>query len=41
MSILFEGQVAILRGLSPGERVVVEGNESLRQGQQVVIHGER
>ena len=39
--LAFDGQVAILSGLSAGMQVVVEGNEALRQGQQVEIHGER
>jgi RND family efflux transporter MFP subunit len=30
-------QVEILHGLSPGERIVVRGNETLRDGQAVVI----
>jgi len=33
----FDGVVEVLQGLEAGERVVVRGNESLRQGQQVRI----
>ncbi len=33
----FAGQVNIVTGLQPGERVVVNGNESLRPGQTVLI----
>jgi RND family efflux transporter MFP subunit len=33
----FDGRVVIRQGLPPGARVVVEGNEALRQGQQVKI----
>jgi RND family efflux transporter MFP subunit len=33
----FDGVVEIMEGLDVGERVVVRGNESLRQGQQVRI----
>jgi len=39
--LAFDGRVAIISGLEAGTRVVVEGNESLQQGQQVSIHGER
>jgi RND family efflux transporter MFP subunit len=41
IGLAFDGQVAILNGLSAGAQVVVEGNEALRQGQQVEIHGKR
>ena len=33
----FDGVMEILEGLAEGERVVIRGNESLRQGQQVRI----
>jgi len=33
----FDGVIEVLQGLEVGERVVVRGNESLRQGQQVRI----
>jgi multidrug efflux pump subunit AcrA (membrane-fusion protein) len=33
----FDGFIEILEGLAEGERVVIRGNESLRQGQQVGI----
>ena len=33
----FDGVVEIVDGLDVGERIVVRGNESLRQGQQVRI----
>ena len=39
--LAFDGRVAISSGLDAGTRVVVEGNESLRQGQQVSIRRER
>lgn len=39
--LAFDGRVAIIEGLDVGARVVVEGNEALRPGQQVSIHGER
>ncbi|TNF98273.1 MAG: efflux RND transporter periplasmic adaptor subunit [Gammaproteobacteria bacterium] len=34
----FNGQIAIMHGLKAGERVVLEGNESLKDGQTVTIH---
>ncbi|MCB1959128.1 MAG: efflux RND transporter periplasmic adaptor subunit, partial [Rhodocyclaceae bacterium] len=37
----FDGLVEITEGLAAGERVVVEGNESLRQGQAVTVAGAR
>jgi len=33
----FDGVIEVLQGLEVGERVVIRGNESLRQGQQVLI----
>lgn len=39
--LAFDGRVAVLNGLTAGTQVVVEGNETLRQGQQVEIHEER
>ena len=33
----FDGRISISEGLSPGERVVVNGNEGLREGQNVTI----
>jgi RND family efflux transporter MFP subunit len=33
----FDGVIEILQGLTAGERVVIRGNESLQQGQQVRI----
>jgi multidrug efflux pump subunit AcrA (membrane-fusion protein) len=33
----FDGVIEVLQGLQAGERVVVRGNESLRQGQQVSV----
>lgn len=41
IGLAFDGHVAISSGLDAGSRVVVEGNESLQQGQQVSIRGER
>jgi len=32
-----DGQVEVLEGLSAGERVVVRGNETLREGQPLMI----
>ena len=37
--LTFDGSVEILEGLSEGERVVIRGNEALRQGQQVRVTG--
>jgi RND family efflux transporter MFP subunit len=37
--LTFDGQVEILEGLSEGEPVVVRGNETLQQGQEVRIAG--
>ena len=37
--LTFDGSVEIIEGLSAGERVVIRGNEALRQGQQVRITG--
>jgi hypothetical protein len=37
----FEGQVMLREGLAAGTRIVVEGNEALRQGQQVTIREAR
>ena len=37
----FEGQVTLREGLAAGTRVVIEGNEALRQGQQVTIREAR
>ncbi|MBF0383277.1 MAG: efflux RND transporter periplasmic adaptor subunit [Magnetococcales bacterium] len=37
----FNGMITIIEGLSPGEQVVVQGNESLRNGQKVTIQGDR
>ena len=34
----FDGKVAIRQGLQAGEKIVVEGNESLQEGQTVRIH---
>ena len=39
--LAFDGRVAVRSGLEAGTRVVIEGNEALRQGQQVSIRGER
>jgi multidrug efflux pump subunit AcrA (membrane-fusion protein) len=33
----FEGKIAITKGVSAGSRVVVRGNEALRDGQNVTI----
>lgn len=38
--LVFDGRVEILDGLAVGERVVIRGNEALREGQQVRIIGE-
>ena len=35
--IVFDGQVEILEGLTSGDRVVVQGNEALRNGQPITI----
>jgi RND family efflux transporter MFP subunit len=37
----FDGQIVITHGLQAGERIVLEGNESLKQGQAVTIHGSK
>jgi hypothetical protein len=37
----FGGRVVVREGLDAGVRLVVEGNESLQQGQQVMIREER
>ena len=37
--ITFDDQIEILEGLREGERVVVRGNEALREGQQVRVTG--
>jgi len=37
--LTFDDSVEIVEGLSAGERVVIRGNEALRQGQQVRITG--
>lgn len=37
----FDGMVSIQEGLEAGMRVVLEGNESLRSGQNVIIHSSR
>jgi membrane fusion protein, multidrug efflux system len=37
IGLSFDGVIEVLQGLDVGERVVVRGNESLRQGQQVSI----
>ena len=37
--LTFDGSIEIIEGLSVGERVVIRGNEALRQGQQVRITG--
>lgn len=39
--LAFDGQVAVHSGLVAGERVVVEGNEALQQGQGVTIRAVR
>ncbi len=36
-SYSFNGKIAIREGLAPGKRVVVQGNEGLRNGQKVII----
>ena len=41
VGLAFDGRVAIRSGLEVGTRVVVEGNETLQQGQQVSIGGAR
>jgi multidrug efflux pump subunit AcrA (membrane-fusion protein) len=33
----FDGRVHVRSGLEPGARVVVRGNESLREGQRVTV----
>ncbi len=38
--LVFDGSVEILDGLVAGERVVIRGNEALRDGQQVRVIGE-
>jgi len=37
--LTFDGSIEIVEGLTAGERVVIRGNEALRQGQQVRITG--
>jgi len=37
----FAELVHVRSGLEPGERVVVQGNEALRDGQLVAIRGDR
>jgi membrane fusion protein (multidrug efflux system) len=39
--LAFDGQVVVLSGLEVGQRVVVEGNEALQQGQRVAIQAAR
>ncbi len=39
--LAFDGQVVIRSGLEAGTRVVVEGNEALKEGQRVLIREER
>lgn len=39
--LAFDGQVVVRSGLKAGERVVVEGNEALQQGQGVTIRAVR
>ncbi len=39
--LAFNGQIEILSGLELGDQVVVEGNEALKAGQSVRLHGER
>jgi RND family efflux transporter MFP subunit len=39
--LAFDGQVVIREGLEAGTRIVVEGNETLRQDQRISIRGER
>ena len=34
----FDGKVSVLEGVNPGDEVVTEGNESLRDGQAVTLH---
>ena len=36
----FDGLIEVTSGLEAGERVVIEGNESLRDGQVVTILGQ-
>jgi membrane fusion protein (multidrug efflux system) len=33
----FDGKLAILDGIKDGDQVIIEGNESLRDGQTVVV----
>ena len=37
--LAFDGRVEIVEGLAEGEPVVVRGNETLQQGQEVRIAG--
>lgn len=37
IGLTFDGSIEVLEGLSVGERVVIRGNEALRQGQQVRV----
>jgi RND family efflux transporter MFP subunit len=39
--LAFNGQVVVHSGLDAGQRVVVEGNEALQQGQRVAVRAER
>ena len=39
IGLAFDGMVEVLEGLSPGELVVIEGNESLRNNQAVRVAG--
>ena len=39
--LAFDGQVVVRSGLNADERVVVEGNEALQQGQGVTIRAVR
>ena len=39
--LAFDGQVVVRSGLNAGERVVVEGNEALQQGQGVMVRAAR
>ena len=36
----FDGKVSIIEGINAGDEVVTEGNESLRDGQSVVLHNQ-
>jgi membrane fusion protein (multidrug efflux system) len=37
IGLVFDGRVEVIEGLEAGDRVVVQGNEALQNGQRVVV----